>query len=364
MRGDQPKTRIFLNNLINWPMHLHQGYVSISDVVEAIAKCIAPPPNYKLLMQQLNDADGRPIDVSDGSVIGREMAEWLERHKMRGLLDTLSRSFQYSEAAATLDQHLQNAREAGPRWFDVSVTGRPRRSDDAHREATSILLHMAKSWARYERAFHEGRLDGWPSCDFSQIEGFYGSNEAYKRVDEIMFDRDEIVSFLAKFDIKNSGLGGVPRDVNECAALSDGVSEGRNDGQGPWLSNPSSLTKKLAMTSKREGKAGLSTSEMAAAFGDNDSDRYRTHRDRDGWLQYLQRSLPAWLAEEHIRIQPGGPGRGRSAEWDPFEFAKAYVSKDFKGRSRAFNERFRSVEHLEPWRQAWTLWVAEQTDGM
>lgn len=255
-------------------MHLHQGYVSISDVVEAITKCIAPPPNYKLLMQQLSDADGRLIDVSDGSIIGQEMVEWLERQNMRGLLETLSRSFQCSEAAAILDQHLQNARDAGPQWFDVSVTGRPRRNDDVHREATSILLYMTKSWARYERAFHEGRLNGWPRCDFGLIEGFYGSNEAYKRVDEIMFDRNEIVNFLAKFDIKNSGLGGVPRNVDEGAALSDGVSEGRNDSQGPWLSNPSLLTKKFATASKLEGKVS--------------SDKICNRREYARWLSSIR----------------------------------------------------------------------------
>jgi len=47
---------------------------------------------------------------------------------------------------------------------------------------------MSKSWARHERALHEERLDGLPNCDFQPTEGFYVSDEAYKRFDEIMFD--------------------------------------------------------------------------------------------------------------------------------------------------------------------------------
>ncbi|MFP3475866.1 MULTISPECIES: hypothetical protein [Burkholderia] len=340
-------------------MHLHQGYVSIAEVVKAIAICIAPPPNYEMLVRQWDDADRRPIEVHDTSAVQKEMLEWLERHKMRGLLPTISDAFRYSEAAAVLDQHFQNAQERGPRWFDVSVTGRPRRSDDVHKEATSILLYMTKSWVRYERAFHEGRLNGWPNCDFDHIEGFYGSAEAYKRFDEIMFDRREIVIFLAEFGIKNSGLDHGTGD-DEVAVLSSDDGDESTESQGPWLSNSDSLIQKFSDAAKCERKRGLSTNEMAAAFGDTAHDRHKTSRDHAGWLQYLQGSLRPWAMNERIRIAPGGPGRGRSAEWDPVEFAKKYVSKDFNGRWRAFNERFVGVDALKPWRQAWMLWVIEQ----
>ncbi|MFB5153895.1 hypothetical protein WJH60_30350 [Burkholderia orbicola] len=340
-------------------MHLHQGYVSIAEVVKAIAICMAPPPNYEMLVRQWDDADRRPIEVHDATVVKKEMLEWLERHKMRALLPIISDAFRYSEAAAVLDQHLQNAPERGPRWFDVSVTGRPRRNDDVHKEATSILLYMTKSWARYERAFHEGRLNEWPNCDFDQIEGFYGSAEAYKRFDEIMFDRREVVNFLAEFGIKSSGLDRGPGDSDEVVASSIGDGDELVENQGPWSSNSDLLIQKFSNASERERKLGLSTKEMAVAFGDTDRDQYKTSRGDEGWLQYLQ-SVPNWATRKHVRIAPGGPGRGKSAEWDPFEFAKEYVSKDFNGRWRAFNERFRRVDALKPWHQAWILWVAEQ----
>ncbi len=311
---------------------------------------------YDTLVQKLNDAGRRPIDVSDASVAGKELLTWLERCNMRDFLSAISRAFRYSEAAAVLDQHLQNAQERGPRWFDVGVTGRPRRSNDVNQEATSILLYMTKSWARHERAFHEGRLDGWPNCDFQQIEGFYGSDEAYKRFDEIMFDRGEIINFLAEFGIKSSGLNGVPGNADASAALSTGGGHEENENQGPWLPNASLPIQKLSDTSEGDRKYGLSTNEMAAAFGDTDRDRYRTSRDHTGWLQYLQGSPPNWATKKTIRIAPGGPGRGKSAEWDPLEFAKVYVSKDLNGRLRAFDERFRGVEALKPWREAWMLW--------
>lgn len=340
-------------------MHLHQGYVSIAEVVKAIAICIAPPPNYEMLVRQWDDADRRPIEVHDATVVKKEMLEWLERHKMRSLLPTISDAFRYSEAAAVLDQHLQNAQERGPKWFDVSVTGRPRRSDDVHKEATSTLLYMTKSWARYERAFHEGRLNEWPNCDFDQIEGFYGSAEAYKRFDEIMFDRREIVIFLSEFGIKSLGLDHGPGDADEVAASSIGDGDEGVENQGPWSLNSDSLIQKFSDASESERKPGLSTKEMAAVFGDTESDLHKTFRGHEGWLQYLQGSAPSWATKKHIRIVPGGPGRGRSAEWDPFEFAKEYVSKDFNGRWRAFNDRFRNVEALKPWCQAWTHWLIE-----
>ena len=341
-------------------MHLHQGYVSIAEVVKAIAICMAPPPNYEMLVRQWDDADRRPIEVHDISAVQKEMLEWLERHKMRALLPTISDAFRYSEAAAVLDQHLQNAQERGPRWFDVSVTGRPRRSDDVHKEATSILLYMTKSWVRYERAFHEGRLNGWPNCDFDHIEGFYGSAEAYRRFDEIMFERREIVTFLAEFGIKNSGLDHGIGDADAVAAPPIGDGDESVANQGPWSSNSDLLIKKFSDASESERKLGLSTKEMAVAFGDTDSDRYKTSRGHEGWLRYFQRSAPSWATRTHIRLAPGGAGRGKSAEWDPFEFAKEYVSKDFNGRWRAFNERFVRVDTLKPWRQAWMLWVVER----
>ncbi|WP_157653129.1 hypothetical protein [Burkholderia ubonensis] len=343
-------------------MHFHPGYVSISQVVKAIAECVAPPHNYQMLVSQLDDADRRPIDDKDASAIAREAMEWAERHKHRSLLSIISMSFRYSEAAAVLDQHLQNTQEPGPRWFDVAATGRPRRNNEASQEATAILLYLTKAWVRYEQAFSEGRLIGWPNCDFNQIEGFYGNGHAYRRFDEIMFDHDEILNFLKKFNIKHSGLDVSPvvaSNATDDVKLPDEGSIDESENREPWSSTPQ-LTKKLLDASERERTCGLSTSAMAAAFGDTGHNRHKTSRDHTRWLQYLQASAPSWATKEPIRIAPGGPGRGKSAEWDPFEFAKAYVSKDFNGRWRAFNERFYGVEALKPWRQAWTLWVAEQ----
>ncbi|WP_155753857.1 hypothetical protein [Burkholderia anthina] len=270
-------------------------------------------------------------------------------------------SFQYSEAAAVLDQHLQNTQESGPRWFDVGATGRPRRNNDASREATAILLYMTKARVRYEQAFNEGRLIGWPNCDFDQIEGFYGNSHAYRRFDEIMFDRVEILNFLKKFDIKHSRLDDpsvAAGNAARGAKLSDEATIDESQKPGPWPSAPL-LIKNRSDASEARRACGLSTDAMAAAFGDTDHNRHKTSRDYRRWLRYLQASAPSWATKEPIRITPGGPGRGKSAEWDPLEFAKAYVSKDFNGRWRAFNERFHGVEALKPWRQAWALWVIE-----
>jgi len=82
-------------------------------------------------------------------------------------------------------------------------------------------------------------------------------------------------------ELKNSELDAASGNADEGVALSTTGGHEENENQSPWLPNASLLIQKLSDTSEGERKYGLSTNEMAAAFGDTNRDRYRTSRDHE-----------------------------------------------------------------------------------
>src|SRR5262249_572369 len=103
-------------------MSIKPHFVSLSAVIDAIAREIEPPQPWQ---EGINKEWLQPSE--HGAWTAEQLGQAMEISNAKTLLSLFVYAHQYSQAAAILDASLQNALGQQPRWFDVAVTGLPRR---------------------------------------------------------------------------------------------------------------------------------------------------------------------------------------------------------------------------------------------
>ncbi|WP_144162303.1 hypothetical protein [Paraburkholderia sp. BCC1885] len=283
-----------------------------------------------------------------------------------------------SKAAAILEKYLVSIpADKTPGWYDFRKAEKvPRLNDDARTKGIALLQKYAawyEQWLGIGQKYGERRadIDRWKQqpvfeknlTDLSRSPYEDDENMVFSR--RVGFDRDEMVGFFLGQRIPNSAVSELPvplvrRDGEPgVVARSPGVNAGNEELQSAGAEPPKSWpthakAEKLSPMEKQEDAPRLSTSGMAAAFCDTDDCMHKTGKDYDGWLAYLQGSLPEWAKSGRIRVHKGNQGKGDTSYWNPFEFARLAVEKTRpKIPPKAFDERFRKVNALLPWSEEW-----------
>lgn len=331
-------------------------FISVLDVVNSVARYV-PVDEFEKDLRESQHVLSDTYWDRIGTALNRKIQTALTH-------DCLLRAYRTSEAAAALEDYLHHETGSGPRWFDWGLTGRPRLSDSARNEAMAALVHLAQYDKRCIDAWRSGKLDfhrysdGLPAGD-----GKFRNRVEESRLRSIGFEQTELVAFLDRNGIPYTidsfeGQSLVANPLLFTTETSAGVEDSAN-------AEHSQAQRLLHAAVQGGGARSLTTSEMAAAFGDGEDFGYKTGRSGERWKDYLQKSPPEWAKVPHIRVLEGKRGRNRTSRWNPLEFAKVYVAKQNDiAVLRAFNERFRKISWLEHWKADWTLWAAEETERL
>ncbi|WP_333968688.1 hypothetical protein [Burkholderia orbicola] len=374
----------------------NRNFVSVMDVVKSVARNISTE-EFEREFQAREHERGQTYFGKIGGALNRQIRS---DHTCKAL----ARAFQIASAAAGLEDFLRHSTDHVPRWFGWGTTGRPRLDDAVRTVGMEMLIHVSQ--------YDKKCVGAWESGNFNLGEHSDGIRDAEKRFNEldkgldlaqIGFEQTELFEFLARNNIPYTiddlqgeclltnpqlfqytsaaevaserveqtppvGLGTsltsaepivAAADTNSCDSVRNGVVDGAHLGVGQTQAH------RLAQAAQEELTQNLTTSELAVAFADMGDCKYRTGKDDAKWEAYLQEKRRVWMVAPHIRVQPGGSGRGRTARWNPLEFAKGYVSNEANREILvAFDERFRKVRALAPWKDEWTLWAADFKESL
>lgn len=173
--------------------------ISLFEIIESVAPHVPIPEDW--------DHDFFLHDVMVSSMTSSILQPSPAKRKLRaGFLNGLFlAAYRDSQAAGALDFYLDRAIEVGPSWIDWSQTGWPKVSVSARVDGLTILAHMSRYFERYKAAYFLRKFDNWPeTTEIQSREGKFKTPTDYARINEIGFDRIEIIEFLCKNNIPNS----------------------------------------------------------------------------------------------------------------------------------------------------------------
>ena len=177
-------------------------YVSMREVLDSVSKQVPIPENWAKIL---------PLtQIPTLSDIGPYKNQTQEFHKashslrLSALNDLFQAAYRYSEAAPVLDQYFHNALNQGPKWFDWRETGRPKISNAARDEALMMLVYMVNYFPRCLEDFRTGRYDRYPHHGIPTHEGMFENPNGADRIQQIVFERKELLEFLNHIGIPHS----------------------------------------------------------------------------------------------------------------------------------------------------------------
>lgn len=193
--------------------------ISILEVVDSVASQVPTPETWKDGI--LNRAEVPMSPFTDRSGKAR-ISERIHGIKINLLNNLFLSAYRDSQAAGALDCYLDRVSEEGPKWLDWGQTGWPKVSMAARSDGLAMLVHMSRYFERFAKAYQSGRLDDWPqSNEIQSHEGKFKKQNDAQRLNEIGFERTELIRFLNKNEIPHSlrdgssTHGNVPQDVSD-----------------------------------------------------------------------------------------------------------------------------------------------------
>lgn len=195
--------------------------ISILEVVDSVASQVPTPETWKDGVLNRAEVPMSPFTDRSGKA---SISERIHGIKV-GLLNNLFLSaYRDSQAAGALDCYLDRVSEEGPKWLDWGQTGWPKVSMAARSDGLAMLVHMSRYFERYAKAYQSGRFDGWPqSNEIQSHEGKFKKQNDAQRLNEIGFERTELIRFLNTNEISHSLGDGSSTHDNAPQDVSDSV---------------------------------------------------------------------------------------------------------------------------------------------
>lgn len=191
-------------------------FISVLELVDSVAKHVSIPVGWKDGVLKREEIPVTPFIDRFGRVHALEGNHNIKIGMLNGLF---LMAFRASQAASIIDQHLHNAAEQGPSWFDWGETGRPKLSEAARNDAMPMLVHMSRYFDRYEEFYQTGRFDNWPIAnDIPTSEGKFKNGDDFQRLSEIGFERTELMEFLGRCGILHLFCGSPSAEVGATPA--------------------------------------------------------------------------------------------------------------------------------------------------